>query len=334
MGLSIPGKWIWDFWLARENGRHHVFYLQAPRSAGNPELRHHQASVGHAVSPDLRSWQVLADALQPGPPGSWDDLATWTGSVISHGKCWYMLYTGINKAESGLVQRIGLAVSDDLLHWEKHPANPVLQADPTWYELLDLDRWRDQSWRDPWVFKHPKDGSFHALITARSRTGAPGGAGVVGHARSADLVKWEVLPPLTEQGRAAQLEVPQLVKLNGRYQMLVSCLAEDHFADGTELSAPRQTGTFIYSAEEILGPYSYSGGPIAEPDGPLGPLYAGKLIETQGGLWYFMAFRGDGDRSFAGELTDPLPVQYHQDGRIVIDGTRPGHGRQRLADNT
>ena len=318
MGLRIPGKWIWDFWLVWENGRHHVFYLQAPRSPGRPALRHHQASVGHAASADLRSWHVLADALQPGPPGRWDDLAIWTGSVINHGDRWYMLYTGINKAESGLVQRIGLAVSDDLLHWEKHPANPVLHADPRWYELLDLDRWRDQSWRDPWLFKHPDDGSFHALITARSRTGAPGGAGVVGHARSDDMVEWEVLPPLTEQGRAAQLEVPQLVKLNGRYQLLVSCLAEDHFP--SELNGPSQTGTFIYSAEEILGLYAYTGGPIAAPDGPLGPLYAGKLVETHGGAWYFMAFRGDGDRSFTGELTDPLPVRHHHDGRIVING--------------
>ena len=321
MSLRIPGKWIWDFWLVRENGRHHVFYLQAPLSPGRPALRHHRASVGHAVSSDLRSWHLLDDALRPGPPGSWDDLAIWTGSVINHADQWHMLYTGIDKAENGLVQRIGLAVSDDLLHWEKHPANPVLQADPRWYELLDLGRWRDQSWRDPWVFKHPDDASFHALITARSRTGAPGGAGVIGHARSTDLVKWDVLAPITEPGRAAQLEVPQLVKLNGRYELLVSCLAEDHCVSETaDLDGPGQTGTFIYSAPQILGPYTYSGGPVAAPNGPLGPLYAGKLVQSHGGAWYFMAFRGDGDRSFSGELTDPLPVRYLHDGRIVIDG--------------
>lgn len=321
MSLRIPGKWIWDFWLVRENDRHHVFYLQAPLSPGGPALRHHQASVGHAVSPDLRSWRVLDDALRPGPPGSWDDLAIWTGSVIDHADRWYMLYTGICKQENGLVQRIGLAVSDDLLHWEKHPANPVLHADPRWYELLDLDRWRDQSWRDPWVFRNPDDSSFHALITARSRAGAPGGAGVIGHARSADLVEWEVLAPLTEPGRAAQLEVPQLVKLNGRYELLVSCQAEDHFvSEPAALDGPGQTGTFIYSAEQILGPYAYTGGPVAAPDGPLGPLYAGKLVQSHDGTWYFMAFSGDGDRSFTGELTDPLPIRYLRDGRVVIDG--------------
>jgi hypothetical protein len=43
------------------------------------------------------------------------------------------------------------------------------------------------------------------------------------------------------------------------------------------------------------------------PDGPLGPRYAGKLVEAHRGAWYFMAFRGDGDRRFTGELTDPPP---------------------------
>src|SRR5438477_10851503 len=112
MALRLPDKWVWDFWLARDT-RHHVFYLQAPRSLGRSELRHHSASIGHAVSRDLRAWEVLPDALHPGPAGSWDDLATWTGSVVEHAGCWQMLYTGINRSERGLIQRIGLATSDD-----------------------------------------------------------------------------------------------------------------------------------------------------------------------------------------------------------------------------
>ena len=84
MPLRLPDKWVWDFWLARERDRHHVFFLQAPRSLGDAELRHRNASVGHAVSSDLRSWTVLPDAIRPGPAGAWDDVATWTGSVDSY----------------------------------------------------------------------------------------------------------------------------------------------------------------------------------------------------------------------------------------------------------
>ena len=232
-----------------------------------------------------------------------------------------MLYTGISTREQGLVQRIGLAVSDDLVHWEKHPENPVLEADTRWYDLLDSTRWRDQSWRDPWLFREPDDESFHALVTARSPHGAPDGAGVVGHARSLDLVAWEVLPPLTSPGEFAQVEAPQLVRLNGRYDILVSCQAEDHSSERIErLGIPGRTGTFVFSADELLGPYSPAARPIAEPDGPLGALYAGKLVEDGEGTWRFMAFRGDGERDFVGELTDPLPVRIDSRGSL---STRP-----------
>ena len=232
-----------------------------------------------------------------------------------------MLYTGVNRSEHGLIQRIGLAVSDDLFHWDKHPSNPVLEVDPRWYELLDRMRWRDQSWRDPWLFRHAEDGSLHALITARSRHGEPDAAGVVGHARSLDLLDWEVLPPLTSGGDFAQVEAPQLVRLNGCYQILVSCLAEDHSHRRIErLGRAGLTGTFAFSAEALLGPYSAADAPLVPPDGPLGPLYAGKLVESHTGRWHFMAFRGDGDRDFIGELTDPLPISEGSDGRIVVDG--------------
>ena len=139
-----------------------------------------------------------------------------------------MLYTGVSRADHGLVQRIGLAASDDLVHWSKDPANPVLEADPRWYELLGQGRYPHQAWRDPWLFRDGRDGLVHVLLTARSRRGAPDGAGVLGHAYSKDLVNWEVLPPLTEPGDFAQLEVPQLVQFNGSHTILFSCLAEDH----------------------------------------------------------------------------------------------------------
>src|SRR3954447_14006031 len=132
MPLQLPDKWVWDFWLARDEDRHHVFFLQAPRSLGRPDLRHRNASIGHAVSTDLRSWTVLPDALSPGEPGSWDDLATWTGSVLKHEGRWHMLYTGIGTADGGLIQRVGLATSDDLVSWTKHPENPVIEADGRW----------------------------------------------------------------------------------------------------------------------------------------------------------------------------------------------------------
>lgn len=98
--LSYADRWVWDFWFARDGDEYHVFYLQAPKALGDPEARHRNATIGHALSRDLRTWAPLPDALGPGPPGTWDDLATWTGSVIGHDGRWWMCYTGISTREA------------------------------------------------------------------------------------------------------------------------------------------------------------------------------------------------------------------------------------------
>ncbi|MFK0113015.1 hypothetical protein [Streptomyces sp. NPDC091217] len=82
--LSLPDHWVWDSWYVTDDeGRHHVFFLRASRALHDPERRHLRASIGHAVSDDLRSWRLAADALVAADEPSWDDLATWTGSVVA-----------------------------------------------------------------------------------------------------------------------------------------------------------------------------------------------------------------------------------------------------------
>ena len=79
---SKDGFWVWDFWLADDGERFHLFFLKASRALLDPERRHRRASIGHAVSEDLRSWTELADALVADDAPAPDDLATWTGSVV------------------------------------------------------------------------------------------------------------------------------------------------------------------------------------------------------------------------------------------------------------
>ena len=271
---------------------------------------------------------MLPDALAPGPHGAWDDLATWTGSVIEHDRRWYMLYTGISQADGGLIQRIGLAVSDDLITWQKHPGNPVIEADARWYELLDLTSWRDQSWRDPWLFRGPRDGAFHALITARAAAGAADGRGVVAHARSTDLVRWQVLPPVTAPGEFAQVEVPQLVHLGSHRHILFSVHAQDHSRDRVSRLGSGQKGTFTFTASAPGDPFRPSAVPIDPGDGPLGNLYAGKLVEARPRDWRFLAFRDGLGDAFIGELTDPLPVHQSADGQLGITAGHDGAAAQ------
>jgi beta-fructofuranosidase len=276
-------------------------------------------SIGHAVSQDLRNWQVLPDALHPSVKPAWDDKSTWTGSIIKHNGLWYMFYTGTSRADQGNIQRIGLATSSDLITWEKHPQNPLIEVDSAWYELLNPD-WEDQSWRDPWIFQHPDTKDFHAFITARVKTGPPDGRGVIAHARSDDLIRWEVLPPVTESGEFGKLEVPQLVEISGNYYLLFCTLVSTTAAARAQrLGLPPVTGTHYLVADNPLGPFRYKTDQFLVGD-EVGSLYSGKLVKTSRGEWVFLAWHYyDSNREFIGELSDPYPVSIDEDGNLSVD---------------
>jgi beta-fructofuranosidase len=311
MALVLADRWVWDFWLVTDGDDHHVFYLQAPKSIGDPELRHWNASIGHAVSRDLRDWTVLPDALAPGPAGSWDDASTWTGCVVRAGNRWAMPYTGTSSADDRLVQRVGVAFSDDLVTWTKHDG-PVLEADPRWYERLGSGSWFDEAFRDPWVV--PDGDGWRVLVTARATEGDPSGRGVIGQARSTDLLAWEPLPPLTEPMGFGQMEVPQLLEHAGRCYLV--------FCSDTPTQGPARqaeglgTGTFHLVADSPDGPWAYAGPLLADP---AGSTYAGRLHTGPDGALVLLAWHRTGaDGSFVGTLSDPWPVVVAADGRLEV----------------
>jgi beta-fructofuranosidase len=82
VSLRLADHWVWDSWLVEDGVDYHLFFLRASRALGDPFRRHRRASIGHATSTDLRTWRLLPDALVHADSPAWDDLATWTGSVI------------------------------------------------------------------------------------------------------------------------------------------------------------------------------------------------------------------------------------------------------------
>lgn len=320
MALRLADKWLWDFWFAQDGSDYHIFYLQAPRALQKETLRHWNVSIGHAVSQDLRTWQILPDALYPGELGNWDDYTTWTGSIIEYKGLWHLFYTGGNRSEKGLVQRIGLATSTDLLHWRKHPDNPIIVADPQWYEILDLNLWHEQAWRDPWVFQHPETRTFHAFITARCNYGPADGRGVIGHARSDDLIHWEVLPPLTSPGEFGYMEVPQLVNIQQHYYLLFS--APDFFHSPQYANRTGQLslfGTLYMIADKPLGPFRFCAQEYLVGD-KVGSLYSSKLIKGPDENWNVIAFRQFApDGTFIGELSDPMLVSINNKKNLLVE---------------
>jgi beta-fructofuranosidase len=323
--LVLHDRWIWDFWLVEADGVLHAFYLQAPHSLRDPELRHWNCSIGHATSTDLVHWDLLPDALTPAPVPAWDDYTTWTGSVTAHDGVWHLLYTGSCRGDDGLVQRIGLATSTDLVHWDRHKG-PVLEAADRWYAKLDPAAWPDEAWRDPWVVRDPAGGHYHLYATARSNTdGDPLGRGVVAHAVSTDLVHWDVLPPVTAPMGFGQLEVPQVVPIGGRWYLLFSTdtgtQSEMRRADQTG------TGTYYLVGDSLDGPFEAHTLTRLEAD-LSGTTYAGKLYEWRGELLFFAWHGADGDGHFVGNVGDGRPVTVGHDGSLSLD---PRPAAERLA---
>jgi beta-fructofuranosidase len=301
MTLRIEDRWVWDFWIAETGRDYHLFFLQAPRSLGDQVQRHFNATVGHAVSEDLRAWTVLGDALAPGPPGSWEDMATWTGSVLEHEGRWHLFYTGTTRTTDGVYQRIGLATSTDLATWTKHPGNPLLEADRRWYEQVEFD-----AWRDPWVFRDPAGAGFHALITARATHGPADARGVIGHAWSPDLLRWEVRPPLSEPGEFHHLEVPQVELVKGTPVLLFSATSQRIGAARRARLPGEPTGSFLATGESLLGPWDIAGArPIPVPD-----LYSARIVRDRAGEWQVLGFIDASERdAFVGEISDPVPLR-------------------------
>ena len=304
-GLRLEEHWLWDFWIADDGDRYHLFHLQAARSLGDPDLRHWNASVGHATSTDLRTWTPMGTALSTGDPGAWDDAAVWTGSVIRHDVCgWAMLYTGCSTVEDRKVQRIGLATSPDLQTWTRHPDNPLIEADAKWYERMDADRWHDEAWRDPWILEDPDGDGFHALITARVPDVTPSKAGVIGHAWSPDLTEWEVRPPLTGASGIGYLEVPQVV-VTDRGHLLVYSYSPEGIPPHRQ-SLGIESGSYAAPMDGPLGPAHLDD---ATRIGPLGS-YSNKVVRDREGRLQVLGFDNRPGPDF-GTLTQPTPLDLY-----------------------
>lgn len=317
--LRLPDSWVWDFWIVDDGAQYHAFFLFASRALHDPEARHDRASIGHAVSDDLVNWTRVADALVRSDGPAWDDLATWTGSVVRDDDgTWCMFYTGAALTPAGNVQRIGLATSPDLITWTKRPG-PLAAPDPRWYELLD-GTWTDEAFRDPWVFRDPDGNGWHMLITARANHGELRERGVIGHATSEDLRSWTVRPPLTEPRHGfAQFEVPQYVEVDGQGVLIVNC-GRPELAEWRRALHPEGGAIWAVPADGPLGPYDFDRAqPLADRE-----LYVGKVVAVRGtDRHVLLAFRNlDAHGRFVGEIIDPRPVGLRE-GRLVSLDDQP-----------
>ena len=322
MVIAIKDKFIWDSWYIHDGSLWHGFFLQAPRSIGDPDLRHWNVSYGHATSHDLTEWTHLGTAFRPTDGPAWDDYTTWTGSVVrGDDDLWHLYYTGATKAEDGLYQRIGHATSTNLHNWSRVGDGFILDLkgpNALHYEdSMEHSVWHDRAMRDPWVMRDPDSDGWLMYFTARVRGVAePNAGGCIGFATSPDGYDWTLQPPVFAGGYG-QLEVPQVFEHGGNWYCLF-CTAAEHFsAEQAHATAGGPvTGNHYLIGDSPRGPWRIAPGFL---DGAIHcRRYAARIVQHDGRLFILgFADRPDGG-DFVGVVMDPEEVAVCHDGHLQI----------------
>jgi len=90
----------------------------------------HDAQLCLATSADLKHWERKG-VIMPANRGTWNTQWTKSGAIVPekvNGK-WWMYYLGTSKGPDGVTRdKMGLAASNDLIHWADATDKPVLDV--------------------------------------------------------------------------------------------------------------------------------------------------------------------------------------------------------------
>jgi len=170
--------------LKKRGGKYYSLYGAYPRQGGY-ELR--PGYEGVAWSEDGFTWERARDepvlSVFQEDCGSWEKDCIYQPWLIEHEGSYYNFYNAAN----GNIEQMGMATSNDLLHWERYEHNPVITvgAEGSYNERFSSDS--KVFWdKDHWVSLFFGVGQGGAHIMA---------------AFSRDLYQWTVDPePLYKAG--------------------------------------------------------------------------------------------------------------------------------------
>ena len=175
-------KWQGKYWMVYHS------YPNAGYEAG-------PANIGLAYTEDeaLQNWVRL-----PSPILRWQDGANWEkaglykGCMLEHGGRFYLFYNAKDSENWLWHEQIGVAVSEDMLHWERVQSSPVIANTP--------DGWDSAFCADPFIVK---DGDEWIMFYY----GYDGHHAQEGLAHSVDLLHWEKEPnPILCSGSRGELD--------------------------------------------------------------------------------------------------------------------------------
>lgn len=129
--------------LMKINGRYVGTYHAYPA----PGYETGPAAIGLCYSDDLRNWEVHDPVLYSKDGAEWESGGLYKSWLMEHAGTYYLFYNAKNRGDGGWLEQTGVAMSPDLIHWERYPENPILPVG----EKGSFD---DRFASDPCVFQY------------------------------------------------------------------------------------------------------------------------------------------------------------------------------------
>jgi sucrose-6-phosphate hydrolase SacC (GH32 family) len=173
-------------WVRDQFGIYHLFF--------HSESLYYPNQIEHYTTRDFVTLEYVGVALTVNA-GAWDGDALWAPHVIEFDETYYMFYTGVAGSGPSAIQRIGLAISDDLTTWTRVPVNRcagttgdgcIYDCDEPWTMAGGPNDSYNQQCRDPFVMWDEGNRRWLLFATAKSTNHA----GVVTVASASELSTW------------------------------------------------------------------------------------------------------------------------------------------------
>jgi len=286
------------------NGYYHLFYQYHPYTYGKGKGG--EILWGHGRSHDLVHWEHLPPAIWPSTERNEPICASGSAIINPAGRP-MIFYTSGDPVDrlAGAPQQWAALGDDDLIVWQKHPANPILTKEANSGRKIS-------QWRDPFVFL--EEGRYYMLIGARITRddGSARACLTLYGAENDELTRWKFLsiPYEFPDPNTTSLECPGMFKMGEKWLLFFS-----HFPPPTQVAYLIGTfdkTTFTFSPE-FQDKMEY---------GPLG-MYAPAATRDPKGrviLWGWMRSAGwypDGGRGWASCMTLPRILTLRPDGWLA-----------------